>query len=96
MKRSVAPARGPLEREARAVLRDAGESLKRLESRCSRAVAAAAEAAISSLGSGGTVYFCGNGGNRAGATRLEPFERFAGVTQHGARLALQGTAGRRD
>jgi D-sedoheptulose 7-phosphate isomerase len=70
MKRKATPARGPLEREARAVLRDAGSSLRRLETRCARAVAAAAEAAISSLGSGGTVYFCGNGGSAADAQHL--------------------------
>jgi D-sedoheptulose 7-phosphate isomerase len=70
MKRSSTKARGPLEREARAVLRDAGVALKRLESSCTRAVAAAAEAAISSLGSGGTVYFCGNGGSAADAQHL--------------------------
>ena len=70
MKRSRPDPKGPLEREARAVLRDAGDSLKRLESRCTRAVAAAAEAAISSLGSGGTVYFCGNGGSAADAQHL--------------------------
>lgn len=70
MKRSATPERGPLEREARAVLRDAGQSLARLESRCTRAVAAAAEAVISSLGSGGTIYFCGNGGSAADAQHL--------------------------
>jgi D-sedoheptulose 7-phosphate isomerase len=70
MKRSPAVPRGPLEREARTVLRDAGESLRRLESRCTRAVASAAEAMISSLGSGGTVYFCGNGGSAADAQHL--------------------------
>ena len=70
MKRSRIEPRGPLEREARTVLREAGESLRRIESRCARAVAAAAEAAISSLGSGGTVYFCGNGGSAADAQHL--------------------------
>ena len=49
MKRSSEEARGPLEREARVVLRDAGVALKRLESSCARAVAAATEAVISSL-----------------------------------------------
>ena len=70
MKRSSEEARGPLEREARVVLRDAGVALKRLESSCARAVAAAAEAVISSLGSGGTIYFCGNGGSAADAQHL--------------------------
>lgn len=70
MKRTPDSPRGPLEREARAVLREAGESLRRLETRCARPVAAAAEAVISSLGSGGTVYFCGNGGSAADAQHL--------------------------
>ena len=70
MKPSPHEARGPLEREARAVLRDAGASLRRLETSCARSVAAAAEAVISSLGSGGTVYFCGNGGSAADAQHL--------------------------
>src|SRR5438445_6412368 len=70
MKRSSEAARGPLEREARVVLRDAGVALKRLESSCARAVAAAAEYVISSLGSGGTIYFCGNGGSEADAQHL--------------------------
>ena len=70
MKRLRIEPRGPLEREARTVLREAGESLRRIESRCARAVAAAAEAAISSLGLGGTVYFCGNGGSAADAQHL--------------------------
>jgi D-sedoheptulose 7-phosphate isomerase len=70
MKPSSTKDRGPLEREARAVLRDAGKSLQRLEASCARAVAAAAEAMISSLDSGGTVYFCGNGGSAADAQHL--------------------------
>ena len=70
MKRPAANHRGPLERDARALLRDAGESLRKLEGRCTQAVAAAAEAMISSLGSGGTVYFCGNGGSAADAQHM--------------------------
>ena len=67
MKRSRLEPRGPLEREARALLRESGDLVKRLEAHCTRAVAAAAEAVISSLGSGGTIYFCGNGGSAADA-----------------------------
>jgi D-sedoheptulose 7-phosphate isomerase len=67
MKRSRTETRGPLEREARALLRESGDLVKRLEAHCTRAVAAAAEAVISSLGSGGTIYFCGNGGSAADA-----------------------------
>jgi D-sedoheptulose 7-phosphate isomerase len=70
MKRSPDAARGPLEREARAVLREAGEGLGRLEKRCTRPVAEAAEAVIASLASGGTIYFCGNGGSAADAQHL--------------------------
>ena len=70
MKRSSEEARGPLEREARAVLHAAGESMRRLEARCTRAVAEAAEAVIASLEAGGTVYFCGNGGSAADAQHL--------------------------
>ena len=62
--------RGPLERHARAVLREAGASMRRLESSSARAVAAAAEAAIACLESGGTVFFCGNGGSAADAQHL--------------------------
>ena len=62
--------RGPLEREARAALRKAGASMKRLESRAARVVAAAAESAIASLEAGGTMYFCGNGGSASDAQHL--------------------------
>ena len=62
--------RGPLERHARAVLREAGTSMRRLESSGARAVAEAAEAAIACLSSGGTVFFCGNGGSAADAQHL--------------------------
>ena len=61
---------GWMEREARAALRDAGRSLARLERRAARAVAEAAEAVVASLESGGTVYFCGNGGSAADAQHL--------------------------
>jgi D-sedoheptulose 7-phosphate isomerase len=62
--------RGPLERQARAALRDAGTALARLERACSRSVAAAAEAMIACLQGGGSVYFCGNGGSAADAQHL--------------------------
>jgi D-sedoheptulose 7-phosphate isomerase len=62
--------RGPLERQARVALREAGASLARLERNCGRAVAAAAEAIIACLQGGGTVYFCGNGGSAADAQHL--------------------------
>ena len=70
MKRPSTDGRGPLEREARAALRDSAELGKRLEAQCARSVAAAAEAMISSLGSGGTIYFCGNGGSAADSQHL--------------------------
>jgi D-sedoheptulose 7-phosphate isomerase len=60
---------GPLEREARALLRDAIASARRLE-RVRDALAAAAEVTIACLEGGGTVYFCGNGGSAADAQHL--------------------------
>jgi len=69
MKRSVA-GRHPLEREARGWLREATATLRRTEARCAAAVAEAAEAVIQSLETGGTVYFCGNGGSAADAQHL--------------------------
>jgi D-sedoheptulose 7-phosphate isomerase len=68
--RGRAAASGPLERQARAALKMAGTNLARLERHCGRAVAAAAEAMIACLESGGTVYFCGNGGSAADAQHL--------------------------
>ena len=62
--------RGPLERAAREGLRAAWASMVRLEAACGRAVADAAEAVIASLSSGGTVFFCGNGGSAADAQHL--------------------------
>ena len=62
--------RGPLERQARTILREAGRSLLRLERSSGPAVAAAAEAVIASLEGGGTVYLCGNGGSAADAQHL--------------------------
>jgi D-sedoheptulose 7-phosphate isomerase len=61
---------GPLERQARASLRDASKSLARTERACVRAVAAAAEVVIACLEGGGTVYFCGNGGSAADAQHM--------------------------
>ncbi len=64
------PRTGWLERDARAGLNAAGRSLVRLERHAARAVAEAAEAIVASLESGGTVYFCGNGGSAADAQHL--------------------------
>ena len=69
-RRKSVPNTGWIEREARAVLREAGRSLVRLERHAARAVAEAAEAIVASLESGGTVYFCGNGGSAADAQHL--------------------------
>src|SRR5262249_31435220 len=66
-KRSRSGKTGPLERATRAVLRDAARSMARVERGGWRQVAAAAEALIACFESGGTVYFCGNGGSAAGA-----------------------------
>lgn len=62
--------RNPLEAAARAWLREATATLKRTEARCVAAVAEAAEAIIQSLETGGTVYFCGNGGSAADSQHL--------------------------
>lgn len=70
MKRSRSQERGPLERQARAALREAGRNLSTVERACAASLAAAAEALIASLESGGTVYFCGNGGSAADAQHL--------------------------
>lgn len=61
---------GPLERQARAALRDSGQAMRRLERAAAGTVAEAADAVISSLRAGGTVYFCGNGGSAADAQHL--------------------------
>ena len=70
MKRARSRERGPLERQARATLRDAGRNMAKVERACAAALAAAAEALIASLEGGGTVYFCGNGGSAADAQHL--------------------------
>jgi len=64
------PKGGPLERHARATLRDAARNLARVERACATALAAAAEVLIACLEGGGTVYFCGNGGSAADAQHL--------------------------
>jgi D-sedoheptulose 7-phosphate isomerase len=70
-KRKVRASRtGGPEREARAALRAAGRSLARLERHAARGVAEAAEMVVASLDSGGTIYFCGNGGSAADAQHL--------------------------
>ena len=61
---------GPLERATRAVLKDASRTMARVERSATRAVAAAAEAIIACFESGGTVFFCGNGGSAADAQHL--------------------------
>ena len=61
---------GPLERQARGVLREAAQLVRRLERLSTRPLAAAAEALIASLEAGHTVYFCGNGGSAADAQHL--------------------------
>jgi D-sedoheptulose 7-phosphate isomerase len=61
---------GPLEREARAILRSAWANLARIERLSGRAVAEAAEAMIACLEGGGTVFFCGNGGSAADSQHL--------------------------
>ena len=70
MRRRMKATRGPLERQARAALRDAGRNLARLERACAPALAAASEVVIACLEGGGTVYFCGNGGSAADAQHL--------------------------
>ena len=70
MKRRTRSPRGPLERAARAALRDSGRTVARLERSCARSVAAAAECMIACLENGGTLYFCGNGGSAADAQHL--------------------------
>jgi D-sedoheptulose 7-phosphate isomerase len=70
MKRVNGNVRGPLERQARATLRESARNLARVESACARALAAAAEVVIACLEGGGTVYFCGNGGSAADAQHL--------------------------
>jgi D-sedoheptulose 7-phosphate isomerase len=59
-----------MERAAHAILADSGRTVGRLAAHSARAVAAAAESAVASLGQGGSIYFCGNGGSAADAQHL--------------------------
>jgi D-sedoheptulose 7-phosphate isomerase len=61
---------GPLERAARTVLDDAARAMERMSEKSAAAVAAAAEAMIASLGAGGTIFYCGNGGSAADAQHM--------------------------
>jgi D-sedoheptulose 7-phosphate isomerase len=61
---------GPLERAARAALRETARTLLALERRNAPAVAAAAELILGCFENGGTVFFCGNGGSAADAQHL--------------------------
>jgi D-sedoheptulose 7-phosphate isomerase len=70
MKRARSGERGPLERQARAVLRESSRNVAGVERACTGALASAAEALIACLESGGTAYFCGNGGSAADAQHL--------------------------
>jgi D-sedoheptulose 7-phosphate isomerase len=70
MKRGAKQQRGPLERQARATLREAGRSMAGIERACAQALASAAEVVIACLEGGGTVFFCGNGGSAADAQHL--------------------------
>ena len=62
--------RNPLEIGARNWLRETVATLRRTEARCAAAVAEAAETIIHCLETGGTVYFCGNGGSAADSQHL--------------------------
>ena len=88
MKRRKAE-RSPLEQQARVWLRDAVATLKRTEQDCASAVAEAAEAIIGCLETGGTVFFCGNGGSAADSQHLAT--EFAGRFQT-ERAALAAVA----
>ena len=84
----------PLVREAHAWLREAARTVKLTEQRCAAAVAEAAEAIIGCLETGGTVYFCGNGGSAGDSQHLAT--EFAGRFQQDraalAALALTTTS----
>src|SRR4029077_7357179 len=58
---------GPLERAARATLKESARTLALVEKHNAPAVAAAAELIMGCFENGGTVYFCGNGGSAADA-----------------------------
>lgn len=65
-RRAHAAAASTLEKAAKAILGDSAKSMRTL-AKTSTAVAAAAEVMVACLESGGTVYFCGNGGSAADA-----------------------------
>jgi len=69
----------PLVREAHGWLREAARTVKLTEQHCAAAVAEAAEAIIGCLETGGTVYFCGNGGSAGDSQHLAT--EFAGRFQ---------------
>src|SRR5262245_26622795 len=60
---------GPLERQARAALRESARTIAQIEKNTA-AVAAAAELILGCFENGGTVFFCGNGGSAADAQHL--------------------------
>ncbi len=64
---ATAAASAGMVRAARAVLRDATRRLAGLERAAARSLAEAVEVIVASLESGGTLYFCGNGGSAADA-----------------------------
>jgi D-sedoheptulose 7-phosphate isomerase len=68
--RKPAKEHGPLERAARAALRETAKTLVLLEKQNAPAVAAAAEVILGCFENGGTVFFCGNGGSAADAQHL--------------------------
>ena len=61
---------GPLERQAKAALRETAKTLQLVERKNAAAVAAAAELLLGCFENGGTVFFCGNGGSAADAQHL--------------------------
>jgi len=61
---------GPLERLARAALRETAKTFALVEKKNTLAVAAAAEVILGCFENGGTVFFCGNGGSAADAQHL--------------------------
>jgi len=68
--RKTAAHNGPLERQARAALRETAKTLLLVERKNGPAVAAAAELILGCFENGGTVFFCGNGGSAADAQHL--------------------------
>jgi D-sedoheptulose 7-phosphate isomerase len=59
--------KSPLVKEARSLLSDAARSMRALEKSAAGEVATVAELLVACFESGGTVYFCGNGGSAADA-----------------------------